>query len=95
MIEYPKYDYTNAIYDWADSHGNKLLKIGKHFEIIEKEIPQIIRKENNMSLTIGTWVCIIIVSFIVAKIAYRTTLKKIFSPMKRIVSYIKSEWKEA
>jgi len=54
------------------------------------------KKENNkMSLTLGTWILLIIVMIIVAKIAHRLSLRTIFRPVKRSTKHVKKEWDEA
>jgi hypothetical protein len=48
-----------------------------------------------MSLSLGTWIMIIIVMLIVAKIAHKISLKTIFRPTKKSVKKIKSDWDES
>jgi len=48
-----------------------------------------------MSLSLGTWIMLIIVMVIVAKVAHRFSLKTIFRPAKRSGRHIKKEWEES
>ena len=48
-----------------------------------------------MSLTLGTWILLIIAMIIVAKIAHKLSLKTIFRPAKKSVKHVKKEWDES
>lgn len=53
------------------------------------------KEESKMSLSLGTWILLIIVMLVVAKIAHKLSLKTIFRPAKRSTKYIKKEWDDA
>jgi len=48
-----------------------------------------------MSLSLGTWILLIFVMIIVAKIAHRLRLRTIFKPTKRVVRHVEGEWKDS
>ena len=74
-----------------------LLKIFKPAERQERiSIEKISKKEENkMGLSLGTWVMLIIVMVVVAKVAHKLSLKTIFRPTKKATTKIKKDWEEA
>lgn len=58
--------------------------------------PKQIKKENfEMPLSTGTWILLIIVMVVVAKVAHKISLKTIFTPTKKTVKHIGKEWKDS
>jgi len=62
--------------------------------VIKKE-PKQKKEKVKMSLSLGTWIMLIIVMLIIAKIAHKITLKTIFKPTKKTAKHIKKEWDES
>jgi hypothetical protein len=65
---------------------------------IKKDVPKIIKQKKEkivMGLSLGTWIMLIIVMVIVAKIAHKLSLKTIFRPTKKAAKKIKTEWDES
>ncbi len=61
-----------------------------------KIVPKSKRKEDkHMTLSLGTWVLLILAMVIVAKLAHKISLKTIFRPTKRSAKHVKKEWEEA
>lgn len=52
-------------------------------------------KEITMSLSLGTWIMLILVMIIIAKLVHLVTLKNLFKPAKRSVKRIKDDWDDA
>lgn len=48
-----------------------------------------------MSLSLGSWIILVIVMVVIAKVAPKINLKAIFKPSKKTVSHIKQEWKDS
>jgi len=48
-----------------------------------------------MSLSLGTWILLIIVMIIITKIAHKFSLKTIFRPTKRAKKHIEKEWEDS
>ena len=65
----------------------------------EKAIKPVIvmleKKEKAMGLTLGTWIMLMIMMVVVAKIAHKLRLRTIFRPTKRAARHVEKEWKES
>jgi anaerobic C4-dicarboxylate transporter len=63
----------------------------------EKEVSknEKLKKENKMSLSLGTWIMIVILTIFIAKIANKISLKTIFKPTKKISRQVKKDWDES
>ena len=53
------------------------------------------KEDRHMTLSLGTWILLILAMVIVAKLAHKISLKTIFRPTKRSVKHVKEEWKES
>ena len=65
---------------------------------VKKDVKQIKnqnKEELHMSLSLGTWILLIIVMIIVAKLAHKFNLKTIFRPAKKTVQHVEKEWKDS
>lgn len=63
---------------------------------IEKIKPKTIKKEGfEMGLSLGTWILLIIVMVIIAKVAHKISLKTIFTPTKQVTKHVKKEWEDS
>lgn len=78
------------------------------FKIIEKEekiielkptikskTEEVKKEEKTMSLSLGTWIMLIIVMVIVTKVAHKIGLKTIFRPTKKAAAHVEKEWKDS
>lgn len=66
-----------------------------HYSSIKNSVNNLLMKGNDMSLSLGTWVLLIIVMVVVAKVAHKISLKTIFSPTKKAVKHVGKEWEES
>jgi len=69
---------------------------GIKFKFMKPEKQTIKQKKkdgDNMDLSLSTWLLIIVVMLIVAKLAYKLTLRVVIKPIKKIVTNIINEWK--
>ena len=64
----------------------KVIKVSKSLKEKEKK---------NMTLSLGTWIFLIIIMVIVAKIAHKISLRTIFKPTKKAAKHVVDEWKES
>jgi hypothetical protein len=62
-------------------------------DLVKKEVKT--KGEGFMSLSLGTWIMLVIVMIIVAKLAHKLSLKTIFRPTKKSVKKIKADWEES
>lgn len=95
--EWQKFPETNIFMKETWSGNIRFRKTNKSVEI-KKTKKQEIKKEKEkikMNLTLGTWVLLVIVMLVVAKIAHKISLKTIFKPTKKTVNHVKKEWDES
>jgi formate hydrogenlyase subunit 4 len=84
--------------EWADVHGLNLQVRGSAFHKIYfyGNTDKTIEGESIfMSLSLETWIILIIAMIVVAKTAPRLSLKNIFRPAKKVAKHVESEWKDS
>ena len=64
-------------------------------ETLKTHQPQKRKESFKMSLSLGTWILLIIVMIIVAKVAHKLRLRLLFGPTKKATIHIKKEWDDA
>ncbi len=56
---------------------------------------QIKQEKGESKMDLGTWIMIVLVMVVVAKVAHKITMKTFFKPVKTSVKAVKKEWEEA
>lgn len=59
------------------------------------EQPKPDKEERTMSLSIGTWIMLIITMVVISKTAHKLSLRTIFRPTKKAAKHVKEEWDES